>query len=259
MDHGNFMGSNQSMEHRYGLNPNSKGGAGQINGEPQSNFNQFEASAFKSTPRSNQFSNSSVMMISPNAETPPQAMRVATGFNPKIPKESPVISYVAGNSAFLPAAQHYVSDAPKQQEKEQHPPPPQEIKKPVTVTEEEKAPEPEEEGDESSDSHPEGNTKGKKKAKKERNRTSARECRKRKKQYVESLENQVKQLTEQLSASKKEIEVLKYKMQQGYTDTCSVIKDLNEKRGEILNGVKKIIEEGHPDKMLFDYLLALTV
>jgi molecular chaperone GrpE (heat shock protein) len=255
MDPGNIMGSGFSMDQGFGMSGNSKGQTTQMNPEPIPSIKQFEASAFKSTPRSNNFSNNSNVAISPHDTPPSEVMKITSGFNPKIPKQSSL-----ENKGLINPIPQYVTTTdlqPNQQIAVQNQTNigqlyPQNIDKSES---EEKSKE--DEG--SSGSGAGESTKGPKKAKKERNRESARECRKRKKQYVESLEKQVKDLTEELAQCKKETETLKSRAQQDYTDIRFALTSLNQSREDMLNALSKICQESHKEGMMNDLLSSLNV
>ncbi len=69
---------------------------------------------------------------------------------------------------------------------------------------------------------------GERRAKQERNRVCARECRKRKKQYMETMEEQVKVLRTELAECRKELAVLRAKEQQGLFSQFSVLQYLDD-------------------------------
>ncbi len=258
-DHAHYPDMTPPLEQYYGLNSSGRPNV-PMAVDPADSYRQlcaYEASAFRSGPRSSNLSASSNLAGTPGAmPTPPETMKIATGFVPKIRKDSPSFnspantfmpapkSHVSG-SAFSPAGQtygfapaHALQAAPGMPSPMYvpdafHPPMPplamlsqmqtaaQEglpqaqfqagmfrVPAPPPVPEPEPRPRPVEsqeleaseegpsesargDGEGSSD-EPKSGGKKCKKAKKERNRLSAQECRKRKKQYLESLEAQVR-------------------------------------------------------------------
>eukprot|EP01022_Parablepharisma_sp_SALTPOND_P005298 TRINITY_DN1220_c0_g2_i1.p1 TRINITY_DN1220_c0_g2~~TRINITY_DN1220_c0_g2_i1.p1 ORF type:complete len:367 (+),score=20.81 TRINITY_DN1220_c0_g2_i1:6960-8060(+) len=127
-DHGHFP-ELSSMDQCFGFNSSGKTPQAMVMDQSDSmnRFCTYEASAFKSTPRSNHLSGSPNLAVgTPNMNTPTDSMKIASGFVPKIRKNSPAFNspsttFATANpikptagSAFSPPSQPYTSYAPHQ-------------------------------------------------------------------------------------------------------------------------------------------------
>ena len=283
-------------------------------GESMKPFCTYEASAFKSGPRSNNLSGSSNSGAAgtPNVPTPPESMKIATGFVPKIKKPSPSPpsilvptaigigvkattgsafsppSYIVSHSSHPPApAPAYMleSSVPRPAFMPVIPnialPPAEPFQSvqyqairhsPAPVSEhdesssqlpaygaESELPDVKEDPDSSDNNNPaEDRAKHPiEKGKKERNRVSAQKCRMRKKQYIESLEGQVKQLKDELTQCKEELKTLKEKHEHlllkddpGHYKTVHI---------ELLNKLHKALSENQPSQCIQDLIRNIDV
>eukprot|EP00826_Nyctotherus_ovalis_P022306 TRINITY_DN1733_c0_g1_i4.p1 TRINITY_DN1733_c0_g1~~TRINITY_DN1733_c0_g1_i4.p1 ORF type:complete len:172 (+),score=50.65 TRINITY_DN1733_c0_g1_i4:647-1162(+) len=89
----------------------------------------------------------------------------------------------------------------------------------------------------------------KKTAKKEKNRVSAQKCRFRKKQYIESLELRIKELTEELAKCKEELQVLK----SNKTDTTThqdIFNEYKQKRFSSIKQMESMLADSQSEEML---------
>lgn len=184
-------------------------------------FCTYEASAFKSTPRSNKLSISPPSNLGTPVE-PIEAMKIASGFAPKIKKDSLVFNspgtsmiedmksningitqthYYAPNPTVIPSITSGFM------QRNEYPPVQQPTVERIPESPSKKTrktPESPNEGSMKEDSQEVAET-----DKKEKNRVSAQKCRMRKKQYVESLEAKIAELNEELVKCKEEIKALK--------------------------------------------------
>ena len=92
-----------------------------------------------------------------------------------------------------------------------------------------------------------------KKSKQERNRESAKKCRLRKKEYVAKLEMELKLTKDELTACKRELEVLKGEM------SCKIENEYINLKRDILLEAESIIANGVPTYALAEILGRLRV
>ncbi len=312
VDHPRFPESTSSMEQYFAAASSS----GRTSAQPmpvdpidslRQQFCAYDASAFRSGSRSGNFSSPS-SNPSVNVTTPPDTMKVATGFVPKIKKESfgsPSTAFLPTHSAFSPhipspvttqapqPAYTYASTmmmrdpmrgpmiplaavlSPFQsaglsmgmQRFQTAPtipaPPPEPEAKSRDVEREASESTPsetnkEQEGEEEDDESKSGTKKGKR-CKKERNRLSAQECRKRKKQYLESLESQVKQLTEELMACKKELKTLKDQKSTAALEEEKIAAEHKRRSEELYARLKHAVQEQNGNAVLQDLVREIEV
>jgi hypothetical protein len=90
--------------------------------------------------------------------------------------------------------------------------------------------------------------KSQKEIKQERNRVCARECRKRKKQYMNRLEDEVRLLKQELLTCKKELEILKSKQRLGLFGEYGFLKQNQNMKDKILEDAKIAIESNGYEK-----------
>lgn len=165
-------------------------------GENLKEYGDKNLTLFRSTPINN------MLCLPPNAaahclQTPPEGMKVSSGFVPKIKRENnlaspgsafaPLTKSTAGSAFSLIMPQPYLLPTIQNMQIESN-------KTCTALNPKNKEEEPYEFKEDSNESKKVTKHNGKEKKKKERNKYSARECRKRKKQYIEALEQQVFQL-----------------------------------------------------------------
>jgi len=283
-----------AMDQVFGTNSSGRTPMAMDQGESMKPFCTYEASAFKSGPRSGNLSGTPgiIPQASPNGTTPPQETMKISGFATKNKKGSP--AYNSPGSAFMmnPNIKPITSSAfsppnytltnpiipplqiqsplinsrPLEQSMETL-----NIKKPDSELSYPIENQPILENSDPSQNIPckddsEENlesvgelSKPREKGKKERNRVSAQKCRMRKKQYIESLEGQVNQLKEELLKCKEELKIMKEK------HDLAVLKGLNEtslfkvKQEELLNKLHYALDANQPSSFIQEILVQYEV
>lgn len=185
-------------------------------------FCTYEASAFRSTPRSNKLNISPPSNL-PSLGTPIEpieAMKIASGFVPKIKKDSLVLNSpgtsmiedMKNNINIITQTRCYAPNpivispvTPEFLQKNEYLPAQQPTVEHISLPES-----PSKKSRKSPESPNEEEPQGAMETdKKEKNRVSAQKCRMRKKQYVESLEAKIAELNDELAKCKEEIKTLK--------------------------------------------------
>ena len=101
-------------------------------------------------------------------------------------------------------------------------------------------------------------TQPKRKLKKERNRVSAQKCRARKKKYIESLENKIKELQNEIEQYKKENKILKEKQFENF-EGKNVFKEYTKMHEELMKDLNKLIIEDRPEKEISELINKIKV
>jgi hypothetical protein len=236
-------------------------------------FCTYEASAFKSTPRSNKLS------ISPNSNvigelgTPVESMKVVTGFVPKSKNNSSMFNSPGTNmieemknninGLYQQPSSHYyipnptivnsVSPEHSQTNVFSHT---QQPLDPIPESSSKKSKQSTESAD--GKSMKEDSPEAVETDKKEKNRVSAQKCRKRKKQYVESLELKIKELEEELVKCKEEIKKLK-EAQSANLIAESNANEYQAKYKELISALNRAMDARQSDEILKQLIGELNV
>jgi hypothetical protein len=98
----------------------------------------------------------------------------------------------------------------------------------------------------------------KKTIKKEKNRVSAQKCRFRKKQYIESLELRISELTAELQRCKDELQMLKGNKEQAITQQ-TILQEYNKRHTDSIKQLESMVAENQTEEKLCELIKTMNV